>query len=305
MSVANPNLRGIQAMALAMGSFVINDALVKYVSQSLGGAQLILIRGVLATFILLGAAAALGQLRPVPPAQPYLWRELLSRRVLLRATMDALATMAYLASLFHLPIANVTAINMATPLIITLYAVLAMGERVGRLRWLALMIGFLGVVLVVQPDSSGFNRWALLCLLGTLFHTARDVLTRGIPQHVPSLLIAVVTSVTVSLLAGSVCLVQGWQPVNTAQWAQLTAASAFLSGGYYFIIKSMRSGQMSVVAPFRYTGLLFALVLGWLVWGDIPNLLAWIGIAMLVGSGLYVLRAAPEPQSAGVPGGKA
>jgi drug/metabolite transporter (DMT)-like permease len=298
MSGVNPNLRGIQAMALAMGSFVINDALVKYVSQSLGGAQLILIRGMFAIVILFGAAAALGQLRPAPGAQPLRWSELLSRRVLLRATMDALATMAYLASLFHLPIANVTAINMATPLIITLYAVVALGERVGRLRWLALMIGFLGVLLVVQPDSSGFNRWALLCLLGTLFHTARDVLTRGIPQHVPSLLIAVVTSVTVSLMAGAACLAQGWQPVNPTQWGQLAAASAFLSGGYYFIIKSMRTGQMSVVAPFRYTGLLFALVLGWLVWGDIPNLLAWLGIAMLVGSGLYVLRAAP-----GVPTG--
>jgi drug/metabolite transporter (DMT)-like permease len=276
------NRRGIAAMSFAMASFVTNDAIVKHVSESLPAAQLIFVRGLFAITLLAIATHALGASRQVSTV--------FQRTVLGRSLLDALATMIYLTSLFHLPIANATAINMATPLFITLFAVLALGERVGPARWLALLTGFAGVLLVVQPSAAGFNAYALLCLAGTLLHASRDLVTRFIHADVPSILITLATAVTVTLLSGSLSLVQGWQPMTARHLGLLALASVFLSIGYYLIIVGMRHGDMSVVAPFRYTGLLFALAVGWVVWGDTPNALAFTGIALLVGAGLYVLH---------------
>jgi len=279
------NRRGIIAMTGAMASFVVNDALVKYVSQSLPGAQLIFIRGAFATALLLGIAHAMGLLRG-PKARV---GEILHRPVLIRSALDAAATLVYLTALFHLPLANATAINMATPLFIALLAVLWMGERIGPTRWLAIVLGFVGVLLIVQPKADGFNGYSLLCLFGTLLHAARDLFTRKIRVDMPSILITVGTAVSVTVLAGLISLIQGWQPLSGAHFALLAAASVFLSGGYFLLIRAMRSGEISLIAPFRYTGLLIALIIGFVVWGEIPNALAWSGIALLAGAGLYML----------------
>lgn len=276
------NRRSIAAMSFAMASFVSNDALVKHVSESLPSAQLIFIRGLFATALLLIAAHLLGATRQIG--------QIFQRTVVGRSVLDALATVTYLTSLFHLPIGNATAINMATPLFITLFAVLALGEKVGPARWLAIATGFAGVLLVVQPSAAGFNAYALLCLAGTLLHAGRDLTTRFIHANVPSILITLATAVTVTLLSGGLSLVQGWQPMTVRHAGLLALASVFLSTGYYLIIVGMRQGDMSVVAPFRYTGLLFALAIGWALWGDTPNALAGTGIALLVSAGLYMLH---------------
>lgn len=285
------NRRGVLALTAAMACFVANDALVKFVSQSLPGTQLIVVRGLFAIGLLLGLCHALGATRRL--------QTLLDRRVLLRAAFDACATMAYLTSLFHLPLANATAINMATPLVLTLFAALALRERVGPRRWLALAAGFAGVLLVVQPRAGGLNVYALLCLGGTLLHASRDLVTRGIDRAIPSLLVTLSTALAVTLLAGLGGLVAGgWRPVTGPQLALLAAASVFLSGGYFLLTVAMRTGEMSLVAPFRYTGLLVAVTVGFLVWGDVPNALAWSGIALLVGAGLVVLHGERRPRAA-------
>lgn len=284
------NRRGVLAMAAGMACFVSNDALVKFVSQSLPAAQLIFIRGAFATVLLLAIAHALGATRHL--------RSLADRKVLLRAGLDAFATMTYLTSLFHLPIGNATAINMATPLFITLFAVIAFREQVGGGRWLAIATGFLGVLLIVQPSGAAFNAYALLCLGGTLLHAGRDLTTRVIDRSIPSILVTVSTAVAVTLLSGAIAAFQEWKAVDAGQYALLAAASVFLGGGYFLLTVAMRGGEMSLIAPFRYTGLLFALLLGFLVWGDVPNGLAWAGIALLLAAGLYVLHGERRPRAA-------
>ena len=283
---AAANRRGIIAMTGAMASFVVNDALVKYVSQSLPGSQLIFIRGVFATALLLAIAHGMGLLRG-PKGR---FNEVLHRPVLIRSALDAAATLVYLTALFHLPLANATAINMATPLFISLIAVLWMGERIGVARWLAIALGFVGVLLIVQPKAEGFNGYALLCLFGTLLHAARDLFTRQINPSMPSILITVGTAASVTVLAAVISVFQGWKPVTMAHLGLLAAASVFLSGGYFLLIHAMRAGDISLIAPFRYAGLLIALIIGFLVWSEVPNLLAWCGIALLMGAGLYVLH---------------
>lgn len=282
---AAANRRGMIAMTGAMASFVVNDALVKYASESLAGAQLIFIRGLFATVFLLLICASMGLL--VGPRSRA--REILHRPVLIRSALDAAATLVFLTALFHLPLANATAINMATPLFIALLAVLWMGERIGRGRWFVIGLGFVGVLLIVQPKADGFNGYALLCLFGTLLHAGRDLYTRKIHVEMPSILITVGTAVSVTVLAGLLSIVQGWKTLNLAHLGLLAAASVFLSAGYFLLIRAMRSGEISLVAPFRYMGLLVALAIGFVVWGEIPNGLAWGGIALLVGAGLFML----------------
>lgn len=289
------NRRGVMAMSAGMASFVSNDALVKFVSESLPTMQLIFVRGVFATALLVVICAGMGVLGR--------WRALADRKVVVRAAFDAFATVTYLTSLFHLPIGNATAINMAAPLFITLFAVIAFKERVGVGRWMAILTGFVGVLLVVQPTGAAFNAYALLCLAGTLLHASRDLTTRVIDRSIPSILVTLSSALAVTLLTGVWSLFGEWKPMTWQHLALLAAASIFLSGGYFLLTVSMRGGEMSVIAPFRYTGLLFALVLGFIVWGDVPNAVAWSGIALLVAAGLYVLhsersRARPELEAA-------
>ncbi len=265
-----------------MAGFVVNDAIVKHVSEGMPSAQLIFLRGVLASLLVLGMACALGVRRQL--------RHVLQPRVASRAAVDACATVMYLLSLFHLPLGNATAINLAAPLFMVVFAVWFLKERPGTARWLAVAVGFAGVLCVVQPRSDGFNAWALLCLAGTLFHATRDLLTRRIDPAIPSIVVTLSTAVAVTLLSGAMSLAQGWQPFAPVQLAWLAAASVFLVAGYFLIIQCMRQGEVSLTAPFRYSALLFAVVLGYGVWGDVPNAWAWCGIALLVGSGLYVVH---------------
>jgi drug/metabolite transporter (DMT)-like permease len=276
------NLRGIRLMTAAMACFIVNDTLVKVASQWLPAGQLIFVRGVMATVLVLAVMRA--------TATPLASVRQGGRWVGVRAGIDALATFAYLLSLFHLPLANATAINMASPLVITLAATLLLGERVGAWRAAAVALGFTGVWMVVQPGLEGFNAYAWLCLAGTVLHALRDLVTRRIPAGVPSLAVTLATALAVTTLAGAVSLVQGWVPMGAAQLAVLAAAAVFLAGGYHLVIQATRIGELSAVAPFRYSGLLMAVAAGWLVWGDVPDPLAWAGIAAIMGSGLYLLR---------------
>ncbi|UCE31945.1 MAG: DMT family transporter, partial [Burkholderiales bacterium] len=282
LALLRANRRGVLAICAAMACFVVNDALVKYVSQALPTAQLILIRGVMASLLVLAVAHALGATTRM--------RRIVHRWVLARAGIDALATVLYLASLFQLPIASATAIVMASPLFLTLLAALVLRERVGWPRWAATSIGFVGVLLIIQPSGSGFNAYALLCLAATALHAVRDLVTRRIDSDVPSILVTLATAVMATALAGIVSLGGPWQPFGLDELGLLALAAVFLAAAYYAIVAGMRHGEMSVVAPFRYTGLLWALVLGYAVWSELPNPLAWCGIALLLGSVLYMLH---------------
>ena len=277
------NRRGVLAITAGMASFVANDTLVKYVSEGMPASQLIFLRGVMASALLLAIAHAMGLTQGL--------RHLGERRVVVRAVLDSLGTVTYLISLFHIPLANATAINMATPLVVTVLAVTAFREQVNAARWLSIAAGFTGVMLVVQPSGAGFSAYALLCLVGTLFQATRDFATRLIDRTIPSVLITLSTAIAVTLFAGVWSLFEDWVPVQPAQWTLLAAASVFLSLGYFMVTVAMRAGEMSLIAPFRYSGLVFALVLGYAVWGYVPNTWAWAGIILLLGAGLSLVRA--------------
>ena len=269
-------------MVAAMACAIANDAIVKHVGQTVPAAQLIFVRGAIATALLL-AVARLQSAPSLRPALSHPW-------VLARAAIDSVATLAFMVSLFHLPLANVAAINLAAPLFMVALAVPLLRERVDAGRWATVVLGFVGVLLVIQPGLDGFNAWALLCLFAALLQGLRDMTTRWIPAAVPSLSITVVNAVGVTGVAGVGVALQGWQALAPRDLIGLASAAVFLAFAYLLLVRCMRTGDVSVVAPWRYTGLLWALGLGWLIWGDVPDALGWLGIGLLVAAGLHGVR---------------
>ena len=288
------NRRGVIAMSAGMVSFVMNDILVKFVSHTLPAAQLIFLRGLLSVVVLLLLARMTD-----PQALTREWRLHMTQRwVLARSLLDGAASLVYLSALFNMPLGNATAINMSTPLLIALLSRLLLGVHVSLRNWLIIGLGFAGVLLVVQPQAEGFNAWAWVALCGTCLHAMRDMCVRFIPHQVPSNAIATGTALTATVMAGIWSLWIDWVAVSPLHWLMMAAASVFLSSGYFCLILATRMADMSVIAPFRYMGLLTAVVAGFVIWGDVPNGMAWCGMLLLVGAGLLMLRLnrqLPEP----------
>jgi drug/metabolite transporter (DMT)-like permease len=273
----------VALMCAAMGCFVVNDAMMKWAGQQLPFGQLVFTRGVFAMVWIWLATHWL--------AQPLALASFRDRKVWWRSVIEAAGSAGFILSLMHLPLANATAINMAVPLVVTCMAALWWRVAVSRHQAAAVVVGFVGVLMVIQPASSGFTSYAWVCLAATLCHALRDLMTRGIDQRVPSLHITFAGASAVTSVAAVVMGVQGLVPVSGITLAVLVAASLFLALGYYCVIACMRAGEVAVVTPFRYSGMLFAVVLGWALWGTLPNAVAWAGIGLLMASGVYLVRA--------------
>jgi len=269
-------------MLLGMASFVTNDMLTKLASSTTPTGQLVTIRNIMATLLILGLIALTGQAGQL--------RRITDRVILLRSGMDVVATLLYLLALFHMQIGNITAINMATPLVMTAAAALFLRAPVGWRRWSAVAAGFVGVMLIVQPRASGFNAYSLLALAAVIFIVARDLTTRRLDPTIPSLVVTLCNSGFVLVGAIALSTMEGWVAVGWREYSLLIASGLFLIGGYLLIVDAFRHGDLATVGPFRYTGLIWALLFGFLVWGDIPNALAMGGIFIVVASGLYVLH---------------
>ena len=267
-------------MAVGMAGFTMNDTITKAVSSEMNFGEVMLVRGLFA--IVLIAALAFQQ-RAVRPL-----RTLMVRPVALRVIGEVGGTISFLAAITHLPLANTAAIFQALPLAITLGAALAFREPVGWRRWLAITAGFIGVVIIVRPGVEGFNQFSLFALISVIFCAVRDLATKKIPAQIPSLFITVLTTVAVTT-AGGIILVPlgGWTPPSGRALGLLAFAAILLLIGYQFVIMALRTGDISAVAPFRYSALLWAMLLGYLVFGDVPDAMMVTGASIIVLSGLY------------------
>jgi drug/metabolite transporter (DMT)-like permease len=273
------SLRGIAAMLAAMAAFVANDALMKIASATLPTGQVIFIRGVMMAPIL-GALLA----TTLPPGTS---RFLLHPGVVMRSTAEIGAAVLYLSALFHMPIAECTAILQFTPLALTAGAAVFLGMPVGWRRWLATMVGLAGVLIIIRPGASAFNPYAILALLSVVFITARDLTTRTLGAHVPATVIAFASAISVAIAGLGLMPFEAWQPLTWETAAVLAAASLVLLFAQYWIIFAMRTGNIAVVAPFRYSIILWAILAGFLVWHEVPDAPTWLGIAIVTAAGLY------------------
>lgn len=277
-----PNIAGALLMIASMVSFTVNDTFIKLTNNALPLAQLLTIRGMLASVLIIALALALGGLR-------FRLGRAAWQLILLRSMTEVGAAYFFLSALLNMPIANVTAILQALPLTVALGAFLIFREPIGWRRMTAIGVGFLGMLLIVRPGAEVFSIWSIYALIAVLCVTARDLVTRKMPAHVPSLTVAVANTVNVALWFGLLSLSQPWQPVTPDLWGLIIGSTLFIIGGYYFSVQVMRVGEISFVAPFRYTSLLAALVLGYFVFGDWPDGLTLLGAAIVAGAGLFTL----------------
>jgi drug/metabolite transporter (DMT)-like permease len=173
------------------------------------------------------------------------------------------------------------------PLFIVASAAFFLREHVGWRRWLAAGVGFLGVLLIIRPGTETFTPWALLALLAVGFVALRDLATRRIDPALPSLLVTLITAASVSVLGYLVYPLQTWQMPTPFAWGMLAIAAICMAVAYYAMVLAMRSGDIAVVSPFRYSVVLWALLSGYIVWGDKPDGLALAGTVIVVAAGLY------------------
>ncbi|MGX7872833.1 DMT family transporter [Mesorhizobium sp. ORM6] len=278
----SPNLRGALFMMVAMVGFTLNDAITKYSSHSMNMAQVMLIRGAFASLFVGLLAWQRGAL--------FQSRLMLQPMVAIRVLGEAGGTVSFLVALAHLPIGSVSAVLQALPLAVTMGAALFFGEAVGWRRWLAIAVGFGGVLVIVRPGFDGFSVYSLVALASVACCTVRDLATKRIPQAVPSMLVSAATALAMTVV-GAVLLspMGGWTPMTGRSTTLLALAAVLVLIGYQSIIMAMRSGEISFIAPFRYTALLWSILLGLIVFGDIPDMPMIVGATIVVGSGLYAL----------------
>ncbi|WP_082113942.1 DMT family transporter [Kiloniella litopenaei] len=274
------NFKGAAFMVLSQAAFVFNDALMKLASADLSLFQTIFLRGIFTT-LFLGAIAwrTKALFRTVSVAD----RKILAFRIF----GEVGATLCYLTALFNMPIANSTAILQALPLAVTLGAALFLGEAVGWRRYSAIAVGFIGVLIIVRPGAEGFNAYSFWALAAVVFIVLRDLATKKVSNAVPSIYVALLTSVFLTLTAGILLPTSGWQPVQLISVGYLIGAGCFVMVGYLSVIVAMRRGETSFVSPFRYTILLWAILLGIVVFGDIPDFWTIVGSIILVITGVY------------------
>jgi drug/metabolite transporter (DMT)-like permease len=273
----------IVAMLAASMFYLLGDTVVKLVAENIPPAQIIAIRGLMTSVLVLIAAYSVGVLRA--------WPSIFNTRVLLRGGLDGGATLCFTAALVHMRIADATAVINAAPVAATIIAILLLRERVSSQRWLATIGGFVGVVLVLRPDMSGLDIFSLLAVAAMAMVAVREVVTRGITREVPALLVTLCSTVTVTCVGSVATLISlEWVRPSLAELGLLGMSSFFLFGAYHLSVVALRGGEVSLVAPFRYAVILWSLLMGFFVWGDIPEPVGLAGMMLIAACGLLILR---------------
>ncbi|NVO58140.1 DMT family transporter [Rhodobacteraceae bacterium B1Z28] len=277
-----PNVKGALLMVGSMAAYTVNDALVKMAGQDLPLFQLIALRGALATVLIYLLTRHLGALHLNFPRHDK-WL------IVWRCLSELSATYFFLTALMHMPLANVTAVLQALPLTITLGAALFFSEHIGWRRMVAIALGFAGMLFIVRPGPDGFSIFSIYALVAMLLVTTRDLITRRMSSKVPSMVVTLATSLSVTVVALVASVFQGWVPITVASGGLVASAAIFILMGYLFSVQVMREGEVGFIAPFRYSSLIWALALGWLIFGDWPDMVTMLGAGLVVAAGLFTL----------------
>lgn len=278
----SPNIAGALLMMASMAAFTLNDTFIKATDGALPLNQLLFLRSVLSTVLIIALAR---------------WQRTLHFRIspgdwlniAIRSAAEVGAAYFFITALLNMPLANITAILQILPLTVTLGSALFFKEHVGWRRGLAIAVGFCGMLLIVLPEAGGFSIWSFYALMAVLCITIRDLVTRRLSPGAPSMTVTLAASVVVLICFGLGSLGTDWAPVTPSLGLLIAGAALFVIGGYFFSIQVMRTGDVSFTAPFRYTGLVWALLLGWLFFGDWPAPITLLGAAIVVTSGLFTL----------------
>ena len=277
------NAKGALFMMCSMAAFTFNDLFIKAIGTDVPLPQMLLLRGILACVMIYILARYLNALA---------WPERAKDRwlIVLRSGAEVAAAYFFLTALLHMPFANVTAILQTLPLTVTLAAALVFKEAVGWRRMLAIVIGFCGMMLIVRPGTEGFTIHSIYVLIAVVCVTVRDLAARRLSKEVPSLTVTLVGAIFVTVFGGVGAVVTGeWTDMTSTQIAMLIASAIFVIGGYVFSVMVMRIGEVGFTSPFRYTAMLWALLLGYVFFDEWPEPLTFIGAGLIVATGIFTL----------------
>ncbi len=278
------NIRGAALMVAAMAGFALEDTFIKTLALDLPVGQILIFLGV--------GGALIFSLLALLRRDRLFSRDLLDRWVILRNTGELIGTIGFVTAIALTPLSSASAILQATPLAVTLGAALFMHEQVGWRRWSAILVGFSGVLLIIRPGLEGFDAASLFAVQGVIGLAIRDLATRAVPRAISSMQLSTYAFATL-VPAGAVLLAIGPAALavpNSEHWTAFAAALAFGVTAYYAIVAAMRMGDISVIAPFRYSRLIFAMLIGVVHFGERPDALTLTGAALIVGSGLYTIE---------------
>lgn len=280
MTDTRDNLRGILLMVAAMGGFAIEDMFIKWAAVGLPTGQILLMMGVIgaAVFALAARHGGAGAFSRQFWHPAVVWRNL----------GEMLGTMGFVTALALTPLTSATAIFQAAPLAVTLGAALFLGEKVGWRRWSAICVGFVGVMIIIRPGMAGFELASLWSVVAVIGLSIRDVSTRRIPAAITTMQVSAWGFVAVAVLGAGMLAVSGGARMPSAvQAGHIGGALFFGITSYWAITQAMRLGEVSVITPFRYSRLVFALVIGMAVFGERPDVYTFAGAALIIISGLY------------------
>lgn len=274
------NLTGILLMLAAMALFAVEDLFLKLAAADLPIGQIILVSGALGLPVFVAMAWRKGQ--------GILVKDALHPAVIYRNLGEMVAAAAYVAALAAVPLGTVAAVLQALPLFMTMGAALVFGEAVGWRRWTAIIVGFAGVLLVIQPGADGFRIEALLVLISVAGIVVRDLAARAIPARVSTAQVSAWGLMSVTVLGlGMIALTGEVRAVSGVEALVLLGAVVFGTAGYWAVTAATRTGEVSVVAPFRYARLVFSMGIGVVFLAERPDVLTLVGAAVIVASGLY------------------
>ena len=274
------NMRGILLLTLSMAAFAVEDALIKLASASLPAGQILLIIGGVGAPIFAAWGRAQGH--------RVLTRQVLSGALWLRNLFEVVGTLGFVSALTLIPLSQASAILQATPIVVTAGAALFLGELVGWRRWTSIMVGFCGVLIILRPGLEGFDANALWAVLGVFGLAARDLATRRMANSLPTMVVATWGFVAVAALGAVMLAVSGGATMPEARSLWFVGGAVTVGiGAYWCIIEATRAGDVTAIQPFRYTRLIFAMIIGVIVFGERPDLWTLIGAGLIIGSGLY------------------
>jgi drug/metabolite transporter (DMT)-like permease len=276
------NVRGIIYMVLAGFTFVSCDGFLKMMLSDAPPMQTLVMRGLAATVWCFGLLAVMGQLKDLPKALGF-W-------TMMRSLAEVIAVTCFIVALAKVPLASITAIYQIAPLLVLAGASLMWGETVGVARWVLIALGLLGALLVAQPGSDSASPYALLGFGTAIASAVRDLLTRKAAADAPGLVVTFNVIIAVLLVSYfNNQIFEGWQPIQSITWVYAIGAGLFVMLGHFFVYMSFRYASARTVAPFYYSFTLMAVAVGALIFGEMPNGLALLGIALIVVCGLGVL----------------
>jgi drug/metabolite transporter (DMT)-like permease len=284
------SLRGILALLVATGTFVLNDSLSKLVVADLPPMQTLFLRGVSAAICCIIVVILAGELRQA--------RRIFHPALLLRGAAEVGSVICFFSALRYLPIADITALMQVAPLIVLLVAALFLKEKVSLFRWSLVLLGFAGALLVAAPGANGISIYAILGFGVAICSAARDLLTRFVPKDIPALTgtLSVVLLVLVVGGIGTVS-VERWQPVTMRHIWLLAGAGILLTAAHLMIINAFRWADAGVVAPFLYSFTIWAVLAGLFIFGEIPGEQALLGMGLIVASGVVLALTTPRSRT--------